>query len=419
VRFTAVCSRWRAVAIQNPLFWTQINVHLIFLYQRQVRARLYMTDAFLSRIGNFPLDVEIHVNGGRMGDAVPLFIALFQEKGSFHRWKTLSLDVREKVPEGLGEIQQTYALSQLEHLTLVSKPPATYFDFISNAVTSNLHTLELGACYDAPVDFHRVYGKILERVKTIHIWSPVALMAVELPPNIKTVRAYTLPNVPIPQIKHIYLKYLNLAHLALLNPSNLVTLLVRDSVSDFPAELKVELPNLLWLALKKKSFPALSALETPNLHTLTIENVDLSEQRPNGRLVTALRGLQVDKLLMLFINVRLNWEATIEVLRLFPALARLELHCHNAEVAQTILALVGEKNNYNMCPDMDVIRIILDSPPNDLVVWKRCVREMARRIGDSFWRLESSWPGGKYFREVGTGMRKKVPFIYPWCTEGE
>jgi len=409
--------------VETPHLWTKINVHLMNITKKKTRSLIYITERFLDRTGNLQLDVELHASGGSgVENLVTRFFELFKRKGTFSRWRSLSLNVSEDMtlPFCFPEVRDIDKFTNLKYIKFVSRPPRTCLDLISTTVTSNLHTLELGAHYFCLHNFHEEYRRIIGLITVIHLWSTVHLPGkYPFPPNVTTMQAYALPDIPIPDIKHLYVKTLKIELFSSLNPVNIVSMIIHVSISGSPANVTVNLPNLLWLTLKQKAFFALQAFKAPSLHTLVIENSLLEVQTIQGPLIHVLRSFHVSKLLMFFLDIRLDSGATGEVMRLFPELSRLELHYPDAESAQKALRHVySSGENYDICPDMDVIKIILDAPPSEEFAWKQVVWDLAEEVGRTFWRLDTSWPGGAYSRNVGRGKRKRVRFIYPWRSPG-
>jgi hypothetical protein len=414
IRASAVCGRWRVVAIYSPYLWTKIDVHLEGVNKRREKALLNLIDLFLSRTRDLLLDVEWHAY--RKDESVPVFYNLFRQKGSFNRWKSLSLGLSKEVTHNMEELREIDKFSSLEFLMFVHTPPPSYLDLIGKTVTINLHTLELGGNINCSSNLVSGYDNLFGNITTIKVWSGVVLPKVLLPFNIHTLQAHTMPDVPIPHIRHLFVKNIGLEFLSRPHVANLVTLLIHISVDGPSTSFTITLPRLRWLGMKENSFSALAAFKLPALHTLSIENPDREAQTAEGPFLAALRnGFKVSKLLMLFLDLRLDGPATLEVLRFFPDLSRLDLHFHDSERGQAILSHVFPgRENFNICPSLDVLRVILDTPPPNETEWKQCVRDTARCIGDTFWTLESKWPNGKYSKLYGLGSRQKVPCIYPW-----
>jgi len=416
IRVSAVCRRWRAMTTHTPYLWTDIKANCSGLNKKRTRALQNRVELFLTRSGELPLDVEWHADNNN--ESVLQFYHLFRQKGAFSRWRTLSLGLGRDADHPLEEVRDIDAFSSLEYLMFVHAPPLKYLNLISKTVTTRLHTLELGGNLQCSPNLDTEYSRILQHASTIKIWSGVALPIVPLPPNVSTLQAHTMPDIAIPHVKHLFVKRIGLKYLSGLDVINLVTLLIHINVNGTPSDFTITLPNLLWLGMKEDSFPALAAFKVPLLHTLIVETSSREVQTVDGPFITALyNGFQVSKLVMLFLDMRLDGMASLEVLRRFPDLSRLGLHCLDMNHGKEILtcAFPG-RINFNLCPSLDVLRLILDvgPPASCMMEWQQCVRDTVRRIGDSFWMLETRWPNGKCVKYYGIGERKRVACIYPW-----
>jgi hypothetical protein len=413
VRITAVCTRWRAIAIHTPYLWTSIKVHVNDLSKRRTRVILSRIDLFLSRAGDLPLDVEWHAYGNK--DSVPHFYNLFRKKGPFTRWKTLSLHLNADVTNPFGEFQENDRFSSLALLALVSQPPPLFLDCLNKTVSKNLITLELGGHFQRSDNFHTEYAGILRAITILHTWNAVVLPAVPFPPNVTVLKANTLPGITMPYVRHIHVNTLGLAQFIAFNPANVVVLDVHVGIDGSPSDSSINLPSLLWLTLRENSFSALSALKAPSLHALVIDCPRLEAQTIDGPFITALRnGFQAFKLVILVLSIRLDGPTTLEVLRMFPGISYFSLHCYDATHAEMILWHVFpvDRKNFNICPSINVISVVLDVPPSSEKEWGGYVWATALDIGDSLCSLESRWPEGSCWRLVGE-TRKVLSDFYP------
>jgi len=124
--------------------------------------------------------------------------------------------------------------------------------------------------------------------------------------------------------------------------------------------------------------------------------------------------LEARSLLILSLNANLDGPATLEVVRVFPNLSRVDLHYRNAEHAQTILSRVfPHTRDLSICPFINDLRIILDAPLHNNAQWKKCVRDIGTNIGSPLWMVTSEWPGGTFSAPITRGIRPKTPEIYP------
>jgi hypothetical protein len=306
--------------------------------------------------------------------------------------------------------------SRLEGLVFMHTPPSIYLDQISQTVTTKLRSLELGPSFRCPPSLFTEYTRIFSYITTVKLWSGVILPPVLLLPNVTKLTAGTMPNLPIPHVRHLFVKKISLRLLSTLELANLVSLRIRIIVYGNPADYTITLPNLQWLSVKKDSFSVLRCLRLPSLHSLSIECLPGEPQTGNGSLVATIQnGFEAPKLLILCLDIYLDGPATLEVLRFFPDISRVELRYHDANRAQETLSHVfPHKKKVNLCPVLDVLHVCLDMPPANEPDWRIFIQRIAGHIGDPLWRVESRWPGGKYSRRLGTKRHQKTPRIYPW-----
>jgi F-box-like len=415
-RVTHVCSRWRAIAVNTPPLWTDINVHLKSGFNRKLQALLSRTDLFLNRAGDLPLDVKWHMP--KNTKSAPLFYDLFRRKGSFGRWRTLSIDLNEDINHPLGDLRDIDKFSNLESLILMRSPPPAYLERISATITSKLCKLELGPSFRCSPKFTVDYNRIFEHIYDISLWIGADLTAVPLPPNVRMLDSYGVPEWPIPHVQHMFLVVINLRMLLPLRLENLVSLLFHQA-RGLMRDMSITLPNLLWLGIYGDGLAALEALKTPLLQTLDIRCPRLRNQTVNGPLVAALkRGFEAPNLLNLFLEVGLDGAATLEVVRIFPNVSHVDLHFRHAGHAQEVLSHVfPRQRDLTICPILDVLFVVLGVPPRDNVQWEECVRNTGSNIGEPLWLVTSEWPGGTFGAEVTPRTGEKTPYIEPWVRD--
>jgi F-box-like len=414
VRATAVCRRWRAIAIHTSDLWTKIRIHADGLDEKQSNKLLNRLSLFLGRTGTLLLDVEWHAYGNPK--SVPLFYDLFRHKAPFSRWRTLDLDLNEEFIhpfEPRGDVDEFLSL---EELTLMHAPPRIYLDHLNETVTARLRILELGPNFQCTSGNLIKCANIFGYISTIKLRSGVIIPPALLPPNVTTLKTNTMPNLPIPHVRHLFVKHIGVELLSTLGLANLVSLSIRTIGEEDPAQYTINLPSLLWLRVKDGSLPVLSCLKVPSLHTLSIECFDEEAQAVDSPVVTAIRtGFEAPKLLALFLNIYLDPPATLEILRCFPNISRVHLRCRGTDCARDILSHVFPlERQLPVCSGLDLLRVNLDIPPSNKLEWQDFVTIKAHDIGDPLWRLDSRWMGGKYSQQLGTGTQPKTPCIYPW-----
>jgi hypothetical protein len=411
---TGVCKRWRGIAIHYPYLWTSIIIKTRGLSWRQLKRHFSCINLSLDRAGDLLLDIGWHSGNAQ---SARMFYNLFHTKGTFDRWKTLSLDIDHDVDHPLAPIREVDKFSNLKYLKLVSNPPYSYLDLIGTTATK-LHTLELASNFRCPLSFHTEYKDILERITTLNVWSQIVIPIAPLPQNVTNLHVYTMPNLPITHVRHLFVTAVGREFFSAQKLGNLVTLLINHSVEDSHTDLPITLPNLLWLGFKGNAFITIGAFIVPSLHTLSIKCRGHETQTVDGRLLSALwRGFEAPKLLMLFLDIILDGPATSAILRLFPEVSRVDIYCSDAEHGHDILSQVfSERRDPSLCPKLDVLRVLLDVPPSDEIKWKQSVRDTANRIGRPFWLLESKWHEGRVTTVLGNRRTQKIACIHPWVT---
>jgi len=411
---TAVCSRWRTIAIQTPYIWTEISVTITDISDMRNQQSLTRLDTFLSRTGDLPLDVELRISG--KGNNTRPLCDILRKKGPICRWRNVTLDLSPKAIQQLKPLYESDRFSNLSYLHLISNPSSGLIDVLNAVATTNQIVLELGAKFHCPSTFYEDYKGILSRTKNLSIWSQIVLPPTSPPPNVMTLQVHTMPNIPIPHIRHLFVIRIHLERFSCENLDNLTTLLIHSGVDGAPEDFTVILPNLLWLGFYGNTHTAARAFKVPSLHTLTIKNADYPAQSADGPLVTALRrGFEAPKLLILFLEIGLEAQATLEILRLFPDLSRVDIYCRGGLDGTAILTHVfPRQREATLCPTLDVIRLVLASPPENLAKWKELVRRTTRQIKEPFWLLETIWPDGRFAACLRVEKTQKVPCIQPW-----
>ena len=426
MRVSGVCSRWRTIAIGAPYLWTHINVYLDGPKRSQKRTITDKISTLLDRSGDLALDVEIYAHGDGVAASIRQFHSMAREKGYFNRWRTLCLDWdRNLVIESFhfSNLRDVDNFSRLECLTLISRPPPTYIYFISKSITSRIHTLVLGKGFWFSDDFHVEYGRILGQVRSVGVLGWNSLPPVALPPNVSSLYIWGLADAPIPHVKYLTVKDLDLKAFAFSNPNPIHIVALRiDMYVGRHFGFTTSLPNLRWLMLRQHSYIALELLKTPELHTLTFEDPDILEkQSVNGELLYRLKNdLLAPKLRMLSLDIPIDDRATDEVFRLFPKLSRIEIYqCDPWRAESFLYEVFGNRRNFNVCPNMTVIRLILKRPPYNSGHDLRCaMRKAAGNVGDCFAALECSWSGGGYYEYVGDKTRRDISCEDPWVHQG-
>jgi hypothetical protein len=280
--------------------------------------------------------------------------------------------------------------------------------------------LELGAKFRCPPDFLAEYGEILRLIRTLNIWNRVTLPPVVFPPNVIKLQAYTPPRIPMPDIQHLFLKRLPLDSFSTFHPENLVTLVVNTSIERAPAGFTITLPRLEWLSLRATACCNIGSFKLPSLHTLSIKGEGQEVLSLDEPCMTGLRnGFEAPKLLLLFLNFYLDPQSTQDVLEHFPQVSRADLSFRDAAHGQATLSHVfPDRRKFGFCPNLDFLRVTLNSPPLNVTDWKQLIRKTARNIREPFWKLESKWPDGRYSKIIAKETRQRVACIYPWHPVG-
>jgi F-box-like len=413
-QITAVCGRWREIALHIPYLWTKIVIDLRGRNQEQVHRLLCTVELFLDRAGSLPLDVAWAAS--RESDLDSLFYTLFRQKGTFNRWKTLILEIDQGTVLPVCEIREVDRFSSLENLKFLSNPPLALLDIVNRTSGAKLRTLELGSTFRCSPTFIAEYGGLLEHIDRLHVRSGVILPLITTASNITILDAHRTPGIPMPSVRHLRLTKLHLSSFHIFHPENLVTLLISGSISHAPAGLTIILPRLLWLGFGGTSCSNIAAFKVASLHTLSIRWEGQEPQSYDGPFVTGLRsGFEAPKLLILDLNVLLNGHSTLEILRLFPNLSRVNLYFPDSNHGKETLSYAfPDRRDVTVCPSLDILRVILKAPPTSVSTWKGLVGEIACNIRESFWKLESKWPGGGYSKCIGIGDRPKAASIHPW-----
>jgi F-box-like len=418
-RVTAACGRWRAIAVQIPYLWTTIVIDLKELDKKQAQKLLSRVDLFLSRAGDLRLDVEWHT--GTKSEFLSLFHTLFKQKGTFNRWRTLTLEMEQTLTFPSGDIREVDKFSSLEYLKFVSTPSLSFLRIINATASTKLRMLELGSRFRCSPTFPVDYSRILGLISTLHIWSRVVLPKVTIPSNITTLQAYMQPEIPMPHVRHLFLKKLFLESFSSFCPENLVTLMIHVSITRLVDGKTISLPRLLWLGFRGAASANIGVFKVPSLHTLSVKWEGKEAQSFDGPVVTGLRSsFEAPKLLILFLDIFLDGQSTLEILKQFPDISRVDLYFYDTKHAlDTLSNVFPDHRDITVCPNLDFLRVILTASPSAVGEWKQSVRKTASNIGEPFWRLESKWPDGRYSKFISRGgTQQKVPCIHPWLPGG-